>query len=383
MGFQPKYETAKRSLLRRVESMAPGTKLPTIQTLRKQLGVSQGTIMRAIVELAEDGVIERRLNRGAFVATRNHARNILVIWPDLVECVTEQPLSVHPFTSRILHSVQEASGLQSQNLLITRKLVAEHPEHLLDSNRVSGVIVLFNYDRKMVESYVERGIPTVLIEPLLRVQGVPFVTSDHCADTREATMRLILRGHTRIVYIAMDQHLQIPDLEGHREIVNFVVEERVRGYCLAMREAGLENLIHVHYGPGRLWDEKDRQALFSVIRTQRVTACCCFNDDIAARVYHTCREHELSIPEDLSVIGHDDGNIAKSIQPGLTTIHSPLQELGHCAMQLLNQQIESRQLEGPGMILASPLKERESVATWDEAASNSLEPDLELQESVK
>jgi len=343
--------------------MTPGSKLPAIQALRKEMGMSQGTIMRAIQELADDGAIERRKNRGAFVATRNRARNVLVVWPDLVEKVTEQPLSIHPFTSRILHSVQEASGEWSQNLLVTRKLVAEHPESVLDANRVSGVVVLFNYDREFVEMYVERGIPTVLIEPLVRVRSVPFVTSDHCTDTREATMSLIRRGHSRIIYIAMDQHLQIPDLDNRDEIVNYVVEERVRGYSLAMREAGLGSFIHVHYGPGRLWDAQDRREVFGVLSSHKATACCCFNDDIAARVYRVCRESGLSIPRDLSVIGHDDADIAQNIHPGLTTIHSPLHELGYRAMHLLNQQIDSNETEGDGVVLASPLKERESVRT--------------------
>lgn len=359
--FRPKYETAKRALRQRVDQLAPGSKLPSVQVLCQELRMSQGTVIRAIQELAEDGAIERRKNRGAFVAQRNRARNILVVWPDLVEKVTEQPLSVHPFTSRILHSVQEASGQWNQNLLVTRKLVAERPETVLDSNRVSGVVILFNYDRKFVESYIERGIPTVLIEPLLRVRGVPFVASDHCSDTREATMSLIRRGHERIIYVATDQHLQIPNLEVHDEIVNHVVEERVRGYQLAMREARLTDHIHVHYGPGRLWDVQDRAELSKVLQSRAVSACCCFNDDIAARVYHVCREHGLTIPHDLSVIGHDDGEIAQIIQPGLTTIHSPLQELGYRAMELLNRHIDAREMEGHGVILASPVNERESV----------------------
>src|SRR5690606_2220691 len=115
----------------------------------------------------------------------------------------------------------------------------------------------FNCERSLVESYLERRIPLVLVKPLVRVPGAPFVATDHCAETQHATLSLVRRGHKRIVYVAVDQHVEIPNVEHSEVAANFVVEERVRGYRLAMREAGLEQNIYVHSGPARVWDKAD------------------------------------------------------------------------------------------------------------------------------
>src|SRR5690606_41774069 len=75
---QPKYEAAKATLRRRVESMPAGAKLPSLQVLCEELEMSLGTVMRAIRELAEAGTIERRKNRGAFVGRGREKRKALV-----------------------------------------------------------------------------------------------------------------------------------------------------------------------------------------------------------------------------------------------------------------------------------------------------------------
>lgn len=365
---QPKYEAAKAALRRRVESMAAGTKLPSLQALCDDLGMSLGTVMRAIRELAEDGTIEHIKNRGAFVGKVRDRRNVLVVWPDFVERVSGQPITVHSYTSRILHAIQETAARLNRHLLVAPRLAVQGSAFDMTANQVSGVLVLFNYDRAFVEAYLERRIPIVLVKPLVRVQGAPFVATDHCAETHHATLSLVRRGHERIVYIAVDRHVEIPKGENSDIAANYVVEERVRGYRLAMREAGLEGHAHVHYGPAHGWDKADRDRLYEVLRTTNATACCCFNDAVAGRVYQTCREHRLSIPNDLSVIGHDDAEIARALQPGLTTIEAPLEESGRQAVQLLNDYMEGRELDGYGIVLASKLKERESVASLTGAA---------------
>jgi GntR family transcriptional regulator of arabinose operon len=361
-GTRPKYEVAKAAILRRIGTMHAGSKLPSVQALHEELGLSQGTIMRAIDELEADGVVERRRNRGAFVARpMGRANNILVVWPDLIEQVTRKPLSIHPNTSRILHSVQEAAGKLNKNLLITRRLLPEHPEFGTGRNQVSGVLTLFNYDRRFVEAFRARNIPVVLIDPLVRVRGVPFVMKDHCENSREATLNLIDKGHRHIVHITIDRHLEIPGLENSDEVGTFVVQERIRGYELAMGEAGLKDLCRVYRSPATAWSKADKDDLFDVLSRADATAVCCFNDDLASRVLYLCQERGLSVPRDLSIIGHDDAEIASLLQPGLSTIRPPLEDLGTQAVRLLAQQIEAGKTEGYGIILPSQVVERESV----------------------
>ena len=351
-------------MLERIGTMRAGAKLPAVQAFCDELGMSQGTILRAIDELAEDGVVVRRPNRGAFVERpRIQANNILVVWPDLTEQVTEKPLSIHANTSRILNSVQESAAKLNKNLLITRRLAPDQPELDLGSNHVSGVLILFSYDRCAVETFVRRGVPVVLIDPLVRVSGVPFVMKDHCQNSREATRYLIARGHRSILHLTVDKHFEIPDLETPDGIADFVVEERIRGYDLGVREAGLRERNFVYKSQARNWSSTDKREILNVLQENKITACCCFNDDIAARLLHLCQESGIRVPQDLSIVGHDDAAIATVLQPALTTIQPPLDELGALAIQLLMQQIDSGKRIGNGMTLPSRLIERDSVCT--------------------
>jgi DNA-binding LacI/PurR family transcriptional regulator len=54
-------------------------------------------------------------------------------------------------------------------------------------------------------------------------------------------------------------------------------------------------------------------------------------------VMAACRENNLRIPEDLSIIGFDDIEIAQYATPPLTTIHQPRPLLGQRAMQMLHR----------------------------------------------
>lgn len=359
---RPKYEKAKAVLLTRIGSMPSGVKLPSVQALCDELGMSQGTIMRAINDLVEDGMIERRRNRGAFVARGGvRTSNILVVWPDLIEQVTEKPLSVHPNTSRILHAVQEAAEKTGKNVLVTRKLATDQSRAHTGANAISGVIILFNYDRSFVDSFVRDGIPVVLIEPLVRGQGVPFVMKDHCENIRNAALHLARLGHRRIAYISIDSHFEPPTPGVPPANLSYIIDERIRGFSLAMREAGIESAAMVISSPAKSWSAEYKDEIVGRLIKSRTTACCCFNDDIAVRLLNLCNEHRIPVPAQISIVGHDDAAIASAVQPPLTTIQPPLDEMGGIAVSLLQECIEGRTTEGQGVIVPSKLIERTSV----------------------
>ncbi len=72
----PLYRVVKRSLLQAIESGAcpPGVTLPSEAELARALGVSIGTLRRAVDELAAEHILVRRQGRGTFVATHNPSR---------------------------------------------------------------------------------------------------------------------------------------------------------------------------------------------------------------------------------------------------------------------------------------------------------------------
>lgn len=77
-GLRPLYRQVYDHLIEQVAAGAwkPGTALPSEQALGQQLGVSQGTVRKALDELTSTGVMERRQGKGTFVATNSEERSL-------------------------------------------------------------------------------------------------------------------------------------------------------------------------------------------------------------------------------------------------------------------------------------------------------------------
>jgi LacI family transcriptional regulator len=70
-------------------------------------------------------------------------------------------------------------------------------------------------------------------------------------------------------------------------------------------------------------------------KRERPTAIFCANDEMAAGLLQAARRASLRVPEDLSVVGFDDFQIATQVSPTLTTVHSPVRSIGLLAAQKL------------------------------------------------
>lgn len=175
--------------------------------------------------------------------------------------------------------------------------------------------------------------------PRLRHAEVPmvFIDADHPGLTREhrivvddveggraATEYLSRLGHTRIGFIG--NHLESP--------FNFhPTRDRYRGYCQAHEAAGLavrpEYLLEDDYGR----QEARRMAIAMLSLHEPPTAIFAASDTLAFGVIEAARGLSRRVPEDLSVIGYDDIDMAETV--GLTTIRQLLFESGKLGMELL------------------------------------------------
>ena len=92
------------------------------------------------------------------------------------------------------------------------------------------------------------------------------------------------------------------------------------------------------------------------------TAIFAFNDNVAVGVMSAARARGLSIPDDLSVVGFDDSELAEIVTPGLTTVRQPLAEMGRMAVSLLMRLLENQRVDALRIELATKLVVRESTA---------------------
>jgi LacI family transcriptional regulator len=174
----------------------------------------------------------------------------------------------------------------------------------------------------------------------VRVASVSLDTPEHMIETRdrlggrEAARHLAELGHTRIAFISGPPSFR----SSH---------ERRSGFEEALNEAGL-TLTKAYVAEGAYTFESGIERGRELLQLeQRPTAIFAANDEMAAGVLQAARQLGLSIPEDLSVVGFDDFQIASRIWPALTTIRTPTREIGRLAVErLLGLEDEERDPKG-------------------------------------
>lgn len=104
-----------------------------------------------------------------------------------------------------------------------------------------------------------------------------------------------------------------------------------------------------------------REARDALLRRRRATLIVAGNDLIAINAIHFLAEHNVNVPEDVSVTGFDDISWAKVVSPRLTTIAQPLAAIGTRAVELLQERMAGAAIPSRATAFDVTLVERDSV----------------------
>ena len=228
---------------------------------------------------------------------------------------------------------------------------------LLAGQDVSGLMVTPVQGRQTDLSHIfelkRRNVPFVLLEEVRGVQA-SLVDVDNVASSKMAAGHLIERGHERIAHFAgpaYSMHSQ-ERLEGVRRAFS---ETRLAFSADLVVEAGAH--LEGGYETGRAYFE-------GLSEQERPTAVTCYNDLVALGLLRALSELGLRVPEDVSVIGHDDLKLLEYLPLGLTSVRMPKFEMGRRAAKMLARQMEAqKQLDPEKVYLDAELVHRSSVAS--------------------
>lgn len=203
---------------------------------------------------------------------------------------------------------------------------------LMIARRVDGIIVLTGRltDTQLLE-YAQQ-LPIVVTGRDLKGDSVASLRVDDFEGARLATQHLIDLEHRAIAHIAGPQD--------HRDSV-----ERLRGYKAALEEAGIEfdpNLVVYadFHEPGGVL------AVNQLLSARRsFSAVFASNDQTALGARLAFFQHNIRVPEDVSLVGFDDLPAAQYAIPPLTTVHQPVYELGQAAAESLLNLINGKKME--------------------------------------
>jgi LacI family transcriptional regulator len=176
--------------------------------------------------------------------------------------------------------------------------------------------------RKIAPNPALHRVPTVLLNCYLADGSLTSIVPGEVLGGRTATERLIRSGHVRIGLI-----------EGERWMD--ASRDRLKGYrqALASQEIPFDPAL---VRPGNWELSAGYEQTIALMRLPRPpTAIFCANDVMAVGCYEALKELGYEIPNDVSVIGYDDREIAHCTRPPLTTILLPHFEMGMLAAETI------------------------------------------------
>jgi LacI family transcriptional regulator len=205
----------------------------------------------------------------------------------------------------------------------------------------------------LLEALRDSGIAHVCINPNDLSQTTPYVAINEQEATFEMTMHLIGKGHTRIGFVR--------GIQGSR-----VSEEREKGYRAAMAGQGLA-IDPAWLAQGEFTFLSGRQCGEQLLAlTPPLTAIFASNDDMAVGVLHAANARGIRVPDQVSIVGFDDTELARFSWPPLTTVRQPLEQMAHTAVEQLIALVRPQRMglgsHDPHVLFTCKLIERASVA---------------------
>ncbi len=264
------------------------------------------------------------------------------------------PDCTNPFFAEISRAIDRYCFSKGYNIILcnTDNNLDQQSSYtnMLISKHIDGVIFISSDNSEEdVEKFQKHSIPIVIADRIGKYHNVDSIIVDNEKGGYEATKYLINRGFTKIGCISGPSFISSSS-------------QRVLGYKRALKESNIE-LIDEYISVGDFHFAGGITAANAFLNLKnRVEAVFATNDMMALGFIDTLRNQGVSVPQDVSVIGYDNIQLAQFMSPKLTTVAQPLEELAQTATNLLLKKIK-KQSNSKKIIKLNPvIIERESCA---------------------
>jgi LacI family transcriptional regulator len=305
--------------------------------------VSPRTRARVLEAIETAGFVPDRIAR-SLVTGRGQVIAVIL------ETGEGHPDLLHPFFQEVLVGLRRAVGASSYDLLLL-----SGPETGDDAsyrrrirhNRVDGV-VLMGARKPRIAEVLAAGVPCMGVDLDVAGSRAGSVASDNEGGIALAVRHLHDLGHRRIGLIGGPSDTR----PGAERLLGF--RQAVAGLGLAVPA---EHVREGDYYPAS--GDASMRALLDL--PEPPTAVVAASDLMAAGALQAASERGCRVPEDVSVVGFDDIQIAGLLRPALTTIRQDKQGLGRTAAEALVRLITDPELEPPSITLPVELIVRAST----------------------
>lgn len=329
----------------------------TIKDIARYLTLSISTVSRALID---DKNIRKETKERVLEAARALgykpnpvATNLKFGRTNTVGVIV--PEMVTPFASQVINGIQELLYAKGLKVMIAES--HENPERerenlqMMERFMVDGIIVCQCNYLKNKDEYLrlqKDGVPMVFFDRIPHGLEVSQVIVDDYIKAFFLVEHLIRSGRRHIV------HLQGPDY-----VYNSI--ERAKGYKDALAKFQIPYDSERVIKAGLSFDDGKEAADRLLQKAISFDAVFAFTDTLAIGAMNRLRERDKKIPEEVAVASFSGTVLSTIVYPQLTTVESPLAEMGHTAAELILEKIKDPSSPNRSVVLNAEIRVRAST----------------------
>jgi LacI family transcriptional regulator len=305
----------------------------TIKEIAANLGLSASTVSKALNNASDVSAETRdRVNGyaksvGFSLRRNNDSKRICVLFENMDSSSTAQ------VSYPVLTGFQQAANAYHYEVVVEHCTSKNPPnlKKLCHENNFCALMILgTKLDSPLIKELESANITAMLMDAYVKNPRVSCISSDNINSVAAIVEHLTQMGHRKIGFLGGDKE-------------SVVTRERFSGYLVGLIEADIAyNGSYVRYGN---YTESCGLNAADYFADAGVTAVVCASDLIAIGLINGLRKRNLCVPEDISVSGFDNLDIARYFSPSLTTVKQDFISLGENAFTLLRQAIKGNKIK--------------------------------------
>jgi len=336
-----------------------GTKV-TLEEVAQAAGVSRATASRVLTSdprVSPDArrAVERAASKLGYVPNQA-GRALATGRSDAIALVVFEPTTLlfgDPFFPRLIRGLGDVLTSRDMQLILLA------PQSAPDADRVERYVAAGHVDGALLVSLpsshplpgrlAARGIPLVIGGRPTEPDRYSHVDVDNVAGAAHAVAHLVAGGRRTIATVT-----------GRKDVA--AGQDRLRGYQEGLRTAGIPADDALIEAGDFTRDGGARAMRFLLIKRPRLDAVFVASDLMAVGVLQALAEAGRRVPEDVAVVGYDDDPMAAALQPPLSSVRQPIEEMGREMARLLMDAVHSPDRPPRKVLLTTRLEVRFSSA---------------------
>lgn len=328
----------------------------TIKDVAKLAGVSISTVSRVINDSKPVSPEARRKVIDAIdkleYKPNEIARSLVTKKSNLIGVLVDDIGSY--YVAQTVRGIEEVGRMHNYDILLSSSYGNQKTEmkyiQLLMRKQIEGIVLLSEIVNEEVIKYIESyKMPYVYLNRYFNIPELPTVSLDNKEASKMMTEYLMGLGHEKILYVTDNKNQELS-----------VEKLKIAGYKEGLSADKRPEFIYEINTKTVQGAYESGEGIKKFIEENKITAIFCSQDELAIGLSNYLYDNGIRIPEDISLAGYGDIDMASIHRPKITTIREPYYDIGAVSISRVIKEI-NKDIEGEEVIrLPIHLIKRES-----------------------